>query len=314
MFKYMQLLLTSKNPNLFFQKWLVILAIILVAIFVYNSTAHTNTNPSTEGFSQVEPFVLKQNQNIYDEFYADIYDSLHDTKNRIQPELIDIIKMTNPTHLNSVFLDVGSGTGNMVNELVEAGYNAYGIEKSKDMISCTAKQFPDIEIVNADVLDSMTFEKSIFTHVLCTYFTIYQFNNKQKFFKNCYYWMKPNSYLILHLVHPEKFKNMVPYANAEITSTSNSTGHKLTNRVAFDDFKYDAKCEIPSDKNKPCTITEMLTDNNTKHIRQNEQTLYLESIDDIINLASRNGFIIKGKSNMSNVDNNQFLYILERVM
>ncbi len=308
----MNLLLTSRNPHLFFQKWIVIMAILVVAIFVYNSTI--STKPKTEGFTQIEPFVLKQNANIYDEFYADIYDSLHDTKTRIQPELIDIIKMTNPTHLNSVFLDVGSGTGNMVNELVEAGYNAYGIEKSKDMITCTTKQFPDIEIVNADVLDSMMFEKSTFTHILCTYFTIYQLENKEKFFRNCYYWMKPNSYLVLHLVHPDKFQNIVPYANVEITSTTNTNGHKLTNRVVFDDFKYDASYEIPTDKSKQCTFTEMLTDNNTNHIRQNEQILYLESIDDIINLASKNGFIIKGKSNMSNVDNNQFLYILERVM
>jgi SAM-dependent methyltransferase len=270
-----------------------------------------------EGFTQIEPFVLKQNNEIYDDFYSDIYDSLHNTKKRIQPELIEIIQMTEPSTNNSVFLDVGSGTGNMVAELVEAGFDAYGIEKSNDMISCTKKQFPEIEIVHADVLDSMMFEKGTFTHILCTYFTIYNFKNKEKFFRNCYYWMKPNSYLILHLVHPQKFKQIIPFPNTEITidDNSNSNSRILKNRAIFDDFEYNACYDIPNqDENHKCMCTEMFTDINTNHIRQNEQTLYMESIDYIINLASLNGFIIKGKSNMNNGDSNQFLYILERHM
>lgn len=310
-FTYLYTLLTTKNPNLFFEKWLFIISAIALSIIIYNRTSGPII-PKIEGFTQVEPFVLKQNDNVYDTFYSDIYDTLHNTKKRIQPELIEIIKMTEPSANHSVFLDVGSGTGNMVQELVDAGFDAYGIENSKDMISCTNQKFPELEIVHSNVLDSMTFEKSIFTHVLCTYFTIYNIEDKSKFFRNCYYWMKPNGYLVLHLVHPQKFNQIIPYPNTEITSNTTTNGRILSNRAIFDDYKYNATYDIHKNDGE-CVFTEMFTDINTNHVRQNEQTMYMESINTIIEKANNNGFIIKGKSNITG-DKHQFLYILERVM
>ena len=35
-----------------------------------------------DGFTQKEQFVCKQNENANDQFYADIYDSLHNTTKR----------------------------------------------------------------------------------------------------------------------------------------------------------------------------------------------------------------------------------------
>jgi len=313
MFKYIKTILTSNNPNLFFTKLTMIMAIILISIIIRKMMI--NPHPIPEGFSQGSPFVLKLNDDVYDEFYSSIHDTLHDTKSRIQVELIEIIKMTEPSTTHSVFLDVGSGTGNVVDELVNAGYNAYGIEKSPEMVTCSATQHPDIEIVNADVLDAMSFEKSTFTHVLCTYFTIYQFDDKEKFFRNCYYWMKPNSYLILHLVNPKTFKNIVPYKNVDISSTDTNVSHVLNNKLVFEDFSYVANYEVPTTNNERVTFTETFTSHNNNNIRQNEQTMQMESIDKIINMASMNGFIVKGKSNMNScADSNQFLYILERQM
>ena len=309
--KYIYTLLTTKNPNLYFRKWLFIISIFALSIVICKRFIEPSIQ-TPEGFTQLEPFVLKQNENVYDTFYSEMYDTLHDTKTRIQPELISIIKMTEPSPNHSVFLDVGSGTGNMVKELVDAGFDAYGLEKSADMISCTNKQFPNLEIVHSDVLDAMTFEKSTFTHILCTYFTIYHIENKTKFFRNCYYWMKPNGYLILHLVHPEQFKQLIPYPNTEITSKTTANKRVLTNRAVFDDYKYNSCCEMNTNDNK-CSLTETFVDKKTNHIRQNDQTLYMDSIMNIVNIANNNGFMLKGKSTI-NGDKYQFLYILERQM
>jgi hypothetical protein len=62
------------------------------------------------------------------------------------------------------------------------------------------------------------------------------------------------------------------------------------------------------------TFTETFVDKKTKHIRQNEQTLYMDTIENIEKMASSAGFIFHGKVNMkkcSNGDENQYLYILE---
>jgi beta-lactamase class D len=54
----------------------------------------------------------------------------------------------------------------------------------------------------------------------------------------------------------------------------------------------------------------------TKNIRKNEQTLQMESIDEILDMAKHAGFIVHGKTGMHGIngDDNQFLYILERTM
>ena len=59
---------------------------------------------------------------------------------------------------------------------------------------------------------------------------------------------------------------------------------------------------------------EKFVDKETKHIRENENTLYMETIEDILKIASKSGFIIKGKIDMKkcNGDENQYLYIFER--
>ena len=317
MLNYVSTILKSSNPNLILMKITVILGIILLFIWIHKKTASPHENKQ-EGFTQKEQFVLKQNQDVYDDFYAEVYDGLNDTQNRSQKELVEIIKMTEPTK-NSVFLDVGSGTGYIVHALHDAGYQAYGIEKSQDMIDYAEKINPDASYKNGDVMDSMTFEHSTFTHVICINFTVYLFENKLTFFRNCYYWMKPNGYLILHLVEPNKFNIVSPTQNPYAGILSNNVNMRKTDKtVEFYDFKYSASYkDRKNDNNSKCvTFKETFVDRNTNHVRQNEQTLYMDNIDDILKMASKSGFIFHGKSNMkeSKGDEHQYMYIFERPM
>ena len=97
-----------------------------------------------------------------------------------------ILKTTNPCRENSVFLDVGSGVGETVYQLKNEGFNAFGIDKSKNMCDVAKNTYNDIEVLNDDILKPMAFEKNTFTHILCTYFTIYQIEDKKRFFSNCF--------------------------------------------------------------------------------------------------------------------------------
>ena len=84
--------------------------------------------------------------------------------------------------------------------------------------------------------------------------------------------------------------------------------------IDFPGFSYSADYSFPKEDTK-VTLTEKFSDKNG-HIRQNEQTLYMDSIDAILKIAIRRGFIVHAKIDMSkqNGDENQYLYILERAM
>uniref|UniRef100_A0A6C0DLH0 Methyltransferase type 11 domain-containing protein n=1 Tax=viral metagenome TaxID=1070528 RepID=A0A6C0DLH0_9ZZZZ len=291
---------------------LVILGIILLGILLYKISTPPYEKIIQEGFNQERGFVLKREQDIYDDLYVDMYDNLKDIAHRSESELIQILKMTEPSTKHSNFLDIGSGTGYIVNQLNSAGYRAYGLDKSKSMVKYCELKYPNIEIKQGDVFDPMNFERATFSHILCTNFTIYEFKDKLSFLKNCQAWLIPHGYLILHLVKPDKFNITNP--NRELIDTKNkSQNRELETKATFDDYNY--KAYYDNSNPTAMTFTETFIDKKTKHIRQNEQTLYMDTIENIEKMALSVGFIFHGKVNMkkcSNGDENQYLYILER--
>jgi ubiquinone/menaquinone biosynthesis C-methylase UbiE len=268
-----------------------------------------------EGFTQIEPFLLKQNDNIYDDFYSQIYDEIHKPILRTDFELNSIIKMTEPT-MNSVFLDIGSGTGDLVNELREAGYQAYGIDKSQAMIDISEIKHPKSEYKCGDAMEPMSFDKNTFSHILCTYFTIYNIQDKKTFFRNCYHWLLPNGYLIIHLVEKQKFDTIMPIGKSNLIFNPNTiNGSRINNTIVdFGGFEYKSSYDFKENENK-VVLTEKFQDKTTKKIRQNEQILYMDKLDNIVNLILSVGFSMKSKINMKECldDEYQFIYMFERL-
>ena len=117
MINYLTSILSSRNSNSQTYRWLVCIALIYATVAISNkSNAKFIKN---EGFHQTKPYVYKKDDDIYDEFYADIYDELMNTSARSEWELVQMIRITSPDTNNSVFLDIGSGTGYTVNELTQ---------------------------------------------------------------------------------------------------------------------------------------------------------------------------------------------------
>ena len=305
--------ISDKSENIFL-KIILFLAIIYIYLYIYKLTAKPIY---TENFSQQEQFVVKKGDDIFDQFYAEIYDSLHDGIKRNDLELTKVLKNTNLDTNNSAILDVGSGTGNTVYNLDKAGFNVYGIDKSKSMIDYANQKYPNIELKQGNVLDSMAFEHSTFTHILCTYFTIYYIENKSLFFQNCYHWMKPNSYLVLHLADLTNFNQIIPMGIPNsLNNTPQYNKHRVVNTLTvFTDFKYKAYYTIPTEKDKNnATLIESFTDNITQNVRQNEHTLYMEPMNKILNMVRRAGFSLIKTIHMKKINNdeNQFLYFFHR--
>ena len=322
MFRYINTVFKSKNPRFFHHKLLFTIITALIIYYIYKLTGTNepfhNKNAAKENFTQEHPYVLRQDLDIYDDFYATVYDGINDRPKMSQRELLEILKMTEPDTRNSTMLDIGSGTGSMVGELTEAGYNVYGVDQSTAMIDFARAKYPDAAFVCGNIDDAMAFDRGLFTHILCTHFTIYEMSDKAALFRNCYSWLKPNGYLIMHLVDRETFsartfkdglmdlnafwRTMQPVSNLRKTATS----------AEFIDYIYSGKYETSA--STVVTYVEKFVDKETRHIRQNENTLYMEPIEDILRMAAKAGFIVHAKTSLkvTGGDANQYLYVLER--
>ena len=290
---------TSRNSRLF--QALLFLAIIFIILFFYRKTYSPT---GVEGFSQSDRYILKEDSDIYDDFYCQIYDKLMSPKEKSQYFISKMIEMTHPNREYSAFLDVGSGTGALVDTLRKTGYKAYGIDKSKAMVEQSKSQYPDIPIKCENVQNPITYDRGSFTHILCTGKTLYELTDKQQFFKNAYFWLQGNGYLILELVDRSSI-NMV------MNGIKNSSETKTTDTlVDYLDFSYKSSFRFASD-GKTVIHKEIFTDTVTKNIRENEKSLEIEEPNEIIKLATNTGFIIKGKASMNTPG--EYIYILEKM-
>lgn len=260
----------------------------------------------TEGFTQTERFVLKSDGESYDDFYAKVYDRIHLPADRVKTELTQILKLTGADD-NSVFLDVGSGTGETLRHLVDSGAQCVGIEKSAAMVA-QSKEKTDAPVKHADVLEPMAFERAAFTHILCLYQTIYEIANKPAFFTNCRYWLRGGGYLVVHLVEKDRFNTVVPVGTPLLIDNPQKYASQriVRTEVDFGNYEYVAKYDICD---KCSTFVETFTDGPSRNVRQNERKLFMESEQDILAMAKKCGFSPVGKIVMEN-DEHQAFYIL----
>lgn len=289
---------------------LFILAFVVALIYLYK-TLSKDINPYKEGFVQMQKFILKRDADAYDEFYAHIYDKIHLPEDRCKNELKLILEATSADE-TSVFLDVGCGTGETLKTLNDVGARCFGIDKSEAMVKTAQTKTNSEAIKNADVLDAMNYDRQTFSHILCLYHTIYEIENKAKFFQNCRYWLKNGGVLVVHLVDKGKFNTVMPSAHPYmIDNPQKYVSERITkSSVNFIDFEYDSKYDIQD--GPVSTIMETFTDAATQKIRQNERRLFMESEDVILKTALNNGFSLYGKINLEpvNSDEHQSLYLL----
>jgi len=274
---------------------------------------------SIEGYEQQdkatkgENFILKEGNDIYDDFYISIYDDLFYSSMKDDYEIGQIISKTDATS-ESRILDIGSGTGHHVSKLGEQGFHAIGLDSSESMVKKAKETYPSSEFVTGDAMGALDFQYNYFTHILCMYFTVYHMKNKERFFTNVINWLMPGGYFILHLVDRDAFDPILPagqgflivspqkYAKKRITKTS----------VHFNDFVYSADFDLNSNKNI-AIFNEKFKFKNGSRVRKNQHVLYMETADDILTIAQECGFIIDGKIDLLKCGyDSQFLFILRK--
>jgi len=296
-------------------RWLTVLIILAAIFIIILFFKQFNMDPYHEGFDQSAPFVLKRNYDMYDSYYAEIYDDLYMPKERVEYEYKTILDMTHPTANHSRLLDIGSGTGDLVNAWTKQGFQAYGIDTSVAMVDVAQRKYPDINTKCGSATDPMAYERGSFTHITCMDFTIYQFQDKLTLIRNCYYWLEPNGYLIVHLVARDTYNSIVPAANPLLVGNPQDfVDQRVTDSaINFIDFTYKNKVDfkdLASGDSRVIT-TETFQDAVTGKVRQNELTMYMENLKDLVYLIQKCGFIVQSSVTYLN-DAGQYIYLFEK--
>jgi SAM-dependent methyltransferase len=279
--------LVNKIKN--YGKWkktLLIFAILLGIIIFTNNNA-----PIQEGFIQREKFLFKQGPDVFDNFYIDLYDDVVYEKIKNNYEIGEIINKTSPTE-NDIILDIGSGTGHLVNSLSKQNCNVIGIDSSPIMVNKAKTNFPNNDYRQMDVMQGMNFSPNTFNTITCLNFTIYYLQNKNLFFENCYNWLVPGGKLIVHLIDRKNF----------------SKEKKITD---LDHFQYSSYVDLQ--RNDLATYNEIFKDENTGKVRRNEHKLFMPTQKNILSTAKDVGFILLAKTNMATCNQQyQYIYTLQK--
>jgi len=297
----------------FLQQICYILLILVIVLIIVKFVR--NTNMMREGFDGAEQpkkeFVVKKENDIYDDFYVSIYDDLVHNYGKNNFEVGEITKIEPPTNLSTI-LDVGSGTGHHVAAFSKKGIKAIGVDKSKAMVEKAKENYPNDEFKEGDVMDTMLFTSGSFSHITCLYFTIYYMKDKLRFFNNCIQWLIPGGFLILHLVDRDNFDPILPAGTAtSIISPQKYADKRITNTIVkFDKFDYKCNFDLNGDI---ATFHETLKDKSNDSVRQNELQLYMEPQKKILTFAKQVGFILHSKVDMVKCQyESQYLYVLQK--
>ncbi len=295
---------------------IAILIVSFVMVSIYRHGLKYN-NTYIEGFEEpTGKFELKNTiETIYDPFYVEIYDELCNDKGKHQFEIDHIIDKTG-VDSKSKILDIGSGTGHTVNTLANHGCDVVGIDKSQSMCEKSKQIYPSREFKNEDALTSIAFDVEEFSHITCLYFTLYYVEDKRTFFKNCYDWLKPGGFMIVHLVNQHMFDPVLPPGNPlQSVNAQKYAPERITKtEIVFKKYNYSSEFIVDDKKDGKTKFVEIFSSKNKKTpFRKNVHTLYMEDQSSVLSIAKQMGFIAKSKYDMTSCSYEyNFLYVLKK--
>ena len=211
-------------------------------------------------------------------------------------------------------LDIGSGTGHHVDAFKYNKIKVQGIDISPHMVKQAKKNYPSNKYILGDAMNGMIFQHHYFTHITCLYFTIYYIKDKRGFFKNCYNWLLPDGFLILHLVDRDKFDPIIPAGDPlEIINPQKYAKKRITtSKVKFEGYDYSAEYK-PDNVNDKAVMNEVIKNTSNGDVRKNEHQLFIPTQKKVLSIARDIGFTLVGNIDMKTCQyDTQYIYILQK--
>lgn len=274
----------------------------LVLLWVVVTMARMDREMFEDG-SGMEADTYEDPADIYDDFYAKVYDKLFSTPERISFERASIREnaLNVFSKPETKFLDVCCGTSPHAGWLCEDGYEVVGMDQSESMLKKARASCPSGRFYRGDVMNPSSFPPKSFSHALMLYFSAYQFRNPKMVFDNVYLWLKPGGMFVVHLVDPDKFDPILSAASPfpAFSLQKYSKARVTESDVFFDQFKYRAK--FIKDRAEDDAIFEetfIFNDEEAK-VREHKHRLVMPALPEMIDLIRASGFTLQEQVDMT---------------
>jgi len=297
-----------KNQN-------TILLFLCLALALWWIFLVMNRPQPREGFEQSDRFLVRREGDIYDDFLSQIYDRIYQPKS-LNAAIFDTVEsLTQPDPEKSILLDAGSGTGGLLQYMHAKGYlHAYGVDQSADMVDFIQTAYPDVKVKSGDLNAPMTYDKHSFTHIFMTGNTVYHFPDKVQLFRNLYYWLMPHGYFILEIYDRDRFDPIPATGKPLLVDALQSlVDTRVTDtEIDFMDFVYESRYDFSrAASDNVVLFQETFTDAATRHMRQNELTLFMEPLNDVVYMAQYAGFLVHGQVKVLE-DKHKYVFVFQR--
>ena len=311
--------------------WLVGLALLLLVVLqIIDAIMRDNIvtpymESMSEGFANMEAQskaeddtkgLVKYLDNIelYDAFYAGIYDQLSMGTERTQSEVALIFhEWTKRAEDKQTFsiLDAGCGTGIATASFAKLGVKkVVGLDRSDPMLhqaktatipatTLTEDQKDAIQWRKQDLINPGACEGGEFTHAVLMYFTIYYFNDKEALFRNLFFWVKPGGRLVLHLVNKHKFDPILDSAKGWVGFSLQKYSDTRVKRseVTFNNMKYVGEFDL---QDPGAEFRETFRFNNGK-VRRQKHEVKMEDMNTIVGMAKVAGWEYVGYTDLIDI-------------
>jgi len=246
-----------------------------------------------------------ENDELYDEFYASVYDNLTQLAGRYPQEVSLIMhqwkKSAQPDTMD--ILDCGSGSGIASVYFAKQGVNSViGLDKSESMLrrarnvtlvaGLPQNERDTVTFLQGDMQQQATFKPGQFSHAALLFFTIYYSNDMVGLFNNLYHWIRPGGQLAIEVVNKYKFDPLLEAATpfVGLSLQRYSKKRNTTSKVEFDEFSYEAEFDL-QDPQAEFRETFRFKD---KSVRRQRHTMNMRDIKDIVHLAQTAGWKYTG--------------------
>lgn len=303
--------------------------IILIAFFIFILVLVGITiwlsKERLESFNNQIPInkVIRNNKEIFDEFYAEIYDYLFPSQYRVPFEVKDIETNAIIPFKDSLskvpikILDIGSGIGSHLDILSRYKYDAYGLDNSYHMIERSKKLYrlPKSKLRYGNAYQYQLYPMNSFTHILCMYFTVYYMDELDVFLKNVKRWLVNDGYFVVHLVDRKMFDPILDKASPFPGFSKQKYVKKrdMKSKLEFNNFSYEAEFDL-IEKEDRATFTETITNTKKRYKRKNIHNLVMPSLKDMERRIKSNKFTFVHRTHLLSCDYEyQYLYYFKNI-
>lgn len=261
-------------------------------------------NGDTE--SDKSQIIWFENEELYDDFYASVYDNLTQLAGRYPQEVSLIMhqwKKTNHADTMDV-LDCGCGSGIASVMFAKQGVNSViGLDRSESMLrrarsvtlpagGLPKEQSDSVSFLKGDMNNENTFSPGQFTHAALLFFTVYYSKDTVGLFRNLFHWIKPGGQIAIEVVNKYKFDPLLEAASpfTGLTVQKYSKKRVTKSNVEFDKFSYEAEFDLQD----PIAEFREVFRFKDKSVRRQRHTFTMRDINEIVHLAQTAGWTYNG--------------------